>query len=451
MTYETIGNFLSLHTVRDVKLAVEQEINWFNESKLIPRSVVSRPTNAAINAFKSLIWYHPNLEEIPFYHATPNILAQLCCTREINDEHVRNILSLLNKEQTSVRCIHINFVTNVQRFVQRRILTSENVPQRLCFVANVGMQTNGKTFCGSNGQPGNHWATAMYDHAERKLVYGDSLGWPIPDSLRQKVQLFVNEIYDQRSSPISLEYCHDPESHSYGRRSCDVRCHKRYPLQTCGKVCGVVALVIAAIFCHKIEFLRHITSHESGDVRPMFYLTQPTKYSKYLRSVLMAWLAEKKIDIDFVVTNDTNDDSDSDTDEEIARCLIVPEKEEEPVASVKKEASSTEEKNAKVNTERAKIPIIKSIKTPQQNPEKKSFQCPLCNQTCSRKAHLVRHMERFHKKEDQARMSLQTGRCLCLECGNKFRRIVDLRKHLSERHSFVFREETVEFNDRKGW
>ena len=451
LTYETIGHFLSLHTARDVKLAVEQEINWFNESKLIPRSVVSRPSNAAINAFKSLIWYHPNLEEIPFYRATPSILAQLCCTWEVNDEHVRNILSMLNKEQTSVRCIHINFVTNVQRFVQRRILTGENVPQKLCFIANVGMHANGKTFCGSNGQQGNHWVTAMYDHSERKLIYGDSLGWPIPDSLQQKVQLFADEIYQGRSSPISLEYCHDPESHSHGRRSCGVQCHKRYPLQTCGKVCGVVALVMAAIFCHKIEFLRQITANESGDESPMLYLTQPTKYSKYLRSVLMAWLAEKKINIDYVVTSDTQEDSDSNTDEEIARCPIVPETEDEPVATVKKVSILTEKSSTEVKTERPKKPIvINSHKARHQN-QQKSFQCPLCNQTCSRKAHLVCHMERFHKGEDHARRSLQTGRCLCLQCGNKFRRIVDLRKHLSERHSFVFREETVEFNDRKGW
>ena len=122
------------------------------------------------------------------------------------------------------------------------------MPRGLCFIENVGMHANGKTFCGSNEQQGNHWVTAMYDHSKRKLIYGDSLGWPIPDSLQQKVQLFADEIYEERSSPISLEYCHDPESHSYGRRSCGAQCRKRYPLQTCGKVPGVVALVIAAMF-----------------------------------------------------------------------------------------------------------------------------------------------------------------------------------------------------------
>ena len=45
---------------------------------------------------------------------------------------------------------------------------------------------------------------------------------------------------------------------------------------------------------------------------------------------------------------------------------------------------------------------------------------------------------------------MQTGRCLCLECNQSFRRIVELRDHLSSNHSFIFRTEILEFENRRG-
>ena len=76
-----------------------------------------------------------------------------------------------------------------------------------------------------------------------------------------------------------------------------------------------------------------------------------------------------------------------------------------------------------------------------------SFKCP---QTCAKKANLVRHIKQLHKEHANVAKQVQTGRCLCLECNQSFRRIVELRDHLLINHSFSFRTEILEFENRRG-
>ena len=56
---QSIKQCIELHQTIDVKVAVTQEIDWFNESQIVPRSVCETPPVSAINAYKSMIMNHP--------------------------------------------------------------------------------------------------------------------------------------------------------------------------------------------------------------------------------------------------------------------------------------------------------------------------------------------------------------------------------------------------------
>ena len=94
-------------------------------------------------------------------------------------------------------------------------------------------------------------------------------------------------------------------------------------------------------------------------------------------------------------------------------------------------------------------PAISSPKTEPNDvcKDNKRFICPLCPETFTKKANVRRHIQRKHKGNP---IDVEGGKTLCLECGAKFHRVVDLKSHLSKEHQMIFRNELVTFGTRKG-
>ena len=55
-----------------------------------------------------------------------------------------------------------------------------------CFALTVGQDQYG-TFLGSDEQIGYDWTLCHVDTVARKIVYGDSLGWPLLIGLLERV------------------------------------------------------------------------------------------------------------------------------------------------------------------------------------------------------------------------------------------------------------------------
>ena len=160
---------------------------------------------------------------------------------------------MLNKEQSGVKCIYLKHHNRVNHRDHRK--SNNPLPKSLCFVVNVGLGNNNTTYCGNDGRQGNHWTVAVYDDASKKVTYGDSLGWDIPEDLISRIKVHVDRIFGPDTSNIEVEMCQDPASHRNGRRNCGDRCSRMYPFQTCGNICGVVAIIVASIACHQMPFL----------------------------------------------------------------------------------------------------------------------------------------------------------------------------------------------------
>ena len=68
-------------------------------------------------------------------------------------------------------------------------------------------------------------------------------------------------------------------------------------------------------------------------------------------------------------------------------------------------------------------------------PKNTTHICQLCEENFSTRSSLNRHMKRKHKGISAP---TQHGKALCLECGQKFYRTLDLRNHLTAEHGFHF-------------
>lgn len=173
-------------------------------------------------------------------------------------------------------------------------------PTKFLFLLNVGRSVDGNVYLGSNKQTGNHWTTCHVDTRERSVTYCDSLGWSSPIGLLEKIDKFIETTQKEEVSLYSFIYAHDPSSTSKGHQ-CLSSCSPLYPLQRCSNVCGVVVMIVAAIACLATDFFRELTKKMDRAPQSSTFLTNPTKYSKYIRLVLMSWFAKHDILVSHVL------------------------------------------------------------------------------------------------------------------------------------------------------
>ena len=183
-----------------------------------------------------------------------------------------------------------------------------------------------------------------------------------------------------------------------------------YPLQKCFNVCGVISILIMIISILSPPMFHVLTSPKSDDI-PNLYITQPTKYNRYLRQVLMSWISNDNIEIKNVVPNrfiagaDVTSDiaSDSDDHKDIP-CVDCVDSTPEHVDNQ----------------------AIKSLSKTDDG----KFHCNKCTSAFGRKNDLKRHLRKKHEEQ-----VVNSGNCHCLECGQIFFTIEKLREHLTYNHS----------------
>ncbi|XP_065648316.1 uncharacterized protein LOC136077923 [Hydra vulgaris] len=413
--YESVQHLIALHRVQEIKLAVDQELTWFNSIKLVPKSIGIFPPQNLIEKFKEVLFRKPASTEISEYGMNPNTLAELCCTRWLSSDHMMQISSILNSIQSHSKVIYFNFIGNIEHYVSR--LTS--VPSKLIFIINVG-GNNEKTFSGTDFNPGSHWAFAVYNNIECSFYYGDSLGWSVPDDFLCKVKLLIRKLY-HLNKEVSITYCHDPKTHRYGVKKCSSLCRGNYPMQTCGNICGVITIIICAISCLNYDYFVHIISNDKRENSNYIFLQEPTKYSKYLRLVLMSWFISKEINLDFAAP----------ALGEVSSSYEVPSYEDFKYTNV---SESSLNKNNMVNIE---------------SNDFSSLKCAFCNITFTKKKNMQRHIKNKHKSINEAQAYIQSGNSFCLECGFQCRQINGLRKHLFMVHFYTFQKEKLSFSNFK--
>lgn len=468
-----INSALLLDRARSVKASVEKELDWFAEPFLTPKSVTKQLPTASINNFKSLLLSHPCGLTLPEHRMNPKELAFLCCDRYISCDHVLWIVNRLNRQQDSVYCIYLNYaMSNPERLIARRLSGNRARPSAIVCIVNVGREANGKVFLGRDGKQGNHWATIYVDPSNKCITYCDSLGWPPPENMYQRVNVVYRGMYGNDMAGFTVTGAHDFTQSRSGCHFCNKStCASYFPFQTCAQVCGVAAIVVAAIATLSQPFFRYITTvhHRDSQHVPRLYIQQPTKYAKFLRRVIISWIGSDLIDISLLVpqgitleanlNHPSNVDSDSDEDEDVVRGANTSEikqpniKEERMdvgvCENVKETEKSTEKKDLKQFVKQRKRFHPKKSANEQNLPANRHI-CSECKVEFTRGSNLRRHILKVHPNSNVALGNAQDGNCCCLSCNYRCRRIVDLRKHLTRVHNQVFRTESLSFSNNEG-
>ena len=158
-------------------------------------------------------------------------------------------------------------------FLRKRIKPQEKLT-KLMFL-NVGKDENWNVCMGSHLNRGDHWTICHVDSIDLRGFYGmgaaTSSKWDWW-RLLESTHLWGGLPYTQWFAVII-------PSTVPAWPWLWVSCATLYPLQLCGSVCGVVAVILAVIACFSIV--------PQG---PPIYLSRPTDYS-YLQHVFMAWIA----------------------------------------------------------------------------------------------------------------------------------------------------------------
>jgi len=414
---------VKLIQAKDVKQSVKQELDWFALERLNPR-VILQPSTVSINNFRSLIHNHPMDNEIQGLNMVPGELARLCCKRYLSGDHVHWIIDKLNMQQNKVLCIYLNRVIDIERFANKK----KREQTVLAFVINIGRNIDGSTYLGSDEKPGCHWVNCTYDSQTNIASHNDSLGWKSPTRLIVLIESFKKVFFPAISDPCELKSSHNSDrTDNFGSHYCHNTC-SIYPLQTCNNICGVVALITAAIASLEEELYINLVEKQR-DKGKILFLSTPSKYNKYLRCVIISWMSEDHIDVSYVIPAPTDGD------------------EPEMISDDEDEILCTEEILQKIKEKKSNpAPVLKGN---EKGPVR--FPCEYCKEvtTFTRRNDLKRHIERFHGDRGMPPV-VNSGKSICMDCGQRFFRITDLRKHLIKLHGKIFRMEIATFDNLQG-
>ncbi len=451
----SVGNYdepaiqmaLRLHVASSVKKNVEKEIDWLARNSLKPNSVADCPSIESFDQYKNLIWSSgPYGQIIGHLGMAPDTLASLCRNEYLSCDHMQWIAQKLNTMQDDALVVYVNEVNNYERFGRRFSARNSQPPRYLILLMNVWRDQNGDVFLGSNSTPGYHFSMCYFEKASKNALYCDSLGWKYPNDVIRIIDQLCVGIYNTNAHGISIGASHDFRLAKGFNHYCDKsKCATFFPLQTCGLICGVVAIVVAVIACLSKPFFDYITKVHRFDAKhvPHMYLSKPTQYARYLRRVIMAWMADDVINIECIVPElfingenrnpnvdgiNANIDSDTDSEPDTVRVNFSVE-----------------------GNDQKKTPNVKNVASAKKDGKLTTFKCQLCSFETQRKFNLQRHVQSQHRSENTNFLKdLDKGNSLCLECGLRFHKTNKLREHLKVVHKMPLRMETLHFENDEG-
>ena len=121
-------------------------------------------------------------------------LANVCVNRWLSDDHVLWLTENLNKSQMDTYCLFINGVINKDPTTLRRFSRGEKLPTNWLFAINVGRSDKGETYFETDERPSCHWTMGHINLSEKKVTYGDSLGWQYPTNFCEKLNRYIKAI-----------------------------------------------------------------------------------------------------------------------------------------------------------------------------------------------------------------------------------------------------------------
>ena len=298
---DSINSLLMVHKARQIQNDVVEELGWFFSQPVVMLQLEKKTGGPQIGPFQDLVFHKRWDEVLEEFNMDGAELAQICCDRLLSGDHIQWFISQLNKMQKNVFCIYPHSGHDPEVVANHFSQGQSPKPSSLAFILNV-FRSGNDVFLGTQSQPGSHFTFCYLDTLSSTVTYGDSLGWPVPIDLQETVSQYFMSVYSIQSPDFEVVMCHDSTSFSGDSfHTCSDKCSTYYPLQTCGTICSVICMFICAIACLNHNFFVFLTSVQQDKTYPGIpYLQNPTKYSKFLREILVVMFGERTIDIEYL-------------------------------------------------------------------------------------------------------------------------------------------------------
>lgn len=303
---ETVDQMLILLKARDIRRAVERELEWFAGSINIPKSIRKYPNSDSLSKFQDLVFHQKWDKELVGYGLSGDELAGICCKRCLSPGIIQWLLNLLNTSQNEVLCVYHAPNEDNKKYVQDCLDKRTQVPTSLFVVCSVGCSKDG-VFMSCEKQLGCHFSFSHITRSQstNEILYGDSLGWPAPNNLKDVLASYFQAVFKCPMTNFNMSMCHNPHQTSPDfEHICSTDkfvCVQNFPLQKCRSMSSVVTLLMAAFACLKRTFFDLLTTVSSTLALDLQHLKDPSGYAKYLRRVVASWIADKEICLDYLI------------------------------------------------------------------------------------------------------------------------------------------------------
>ena len=168
------------------------------------------------------------------------------------------------------------------------------------YISSSCRQRGKNTVTSKSSLVGNHFVFAVYKPQQNRVLYVDTLGWPIADDFKLDICQFAHGLGLPQPEFVSV---HSPHSYSFQIHKCNKNCAKWYPLQSCSSVCGVAVIIGVSIAVLNPSLFAKMVSTVPGDMNelPVGYLHEISHYSHYLRLVVIEWFMKNEINLSLIV------------------------------------------------------------------------------------------------------------------------------------------------------
>eukprot|EP00794_Sanderia_malayensis_P011705 gene11705-12923_t len=293
----TIADIKNMITIHNLKSQKEQSINlstWLDKPLLRPSPVCNSPEIRLIEEFKQWIFSKANCNIIIYPSTTTADLVTLCNDGWLELQTINAFVPIINASSQARKVFCLNSIlamneTDLERTIKDGLCDVE----QLGFLLNVG-KDRGRTFVSNVHVSGNHWTFLTIDICKGAFQYCDSLCWEVPQNLTiqiKRIITIINKILMKDITVPSMIPCAHKTQGRGGTHACKNDCSVNYPIQKCSYVCGIISIIMAAVFVNAPRYWKEVLS--SNVSISSCWLKNPTQHSSYLRKVLISWLMKQ--------------------------------------------------------------------------------------------------------------------------------------------------------------
>ena len=276
---------------------ITNELNekaWFEKLMLIPMEQISNICSTVRCYFINNVWANGVSNTTMYGDYRSNMIRGFCEEKWLTEYQITGIFDIINDTclnsicfvshpDSRVTCSNSNVIRKIRSFKQNL-----GSLKQIFIAMNVGKNDINQTVVNDGVHNCNHWALLVIDIESKTCRYCDSLAWTIPVNLHNIIPNHLRIINDELNT--NIKQCLQNiilmnsaiHQHTYN--------HFKYPIQTCGHICGVICVLYSIVWSHV----------KMGVVYDEFIkclLSDPSKNSDYFRLILINCLLNNNLNL----------------------------------------------------------------------------------------------------------------------------------------------------------